>query len=168
MPNPLRSQHGGSAVSPFTPTLQMHGCVTGCFKNQIDNLPLNTGSVRPTQGRTCVVLQVNGGSQSFNVVNELRRLARWMRMLCIVNQSSVAKAWNEFDDEGRMKPSDFRDRVVDCIEEFAKYTRIQREYADFMVDRYSERKEKEEKGRLLTQAEKEAAKAGETWTARPK
>ena len=82
---------------------EMHGCVTGAFKNQIDWLPLNTGSVRPTQGRTCVVLQVNGGSQSFNVVNELRRLARWMRMPCCTNQSSVPKAWQEFDDDGRMK-----------------------------------------------------------------
>ncbi|CAK0821569.1 unnamed protein product, partial [Prorocentrum cordatum] len=97
---------------------EMHGCVTGAFKNQIDWLPLNTGSVRPTQGRTCAVLQVNGGSQSFNVVNELRRLARWMRMPCSTNQSSVAKAWQEFDDDGRMKPSGFRDRVVDVMEEY--------------------------------------------------
>lgn len=83
---------------------EMHGCITGAFKNQIDWLPLNSGSVRPTQGRTCAVLQVNGGSQSFNAVNELRRLARWMRMPCTTNQSSVAKAWKEFDDDGRMKP----------------------------------------------------------------
>lgn len=137
---------------------EMHGCVTGAFKNQIDWLPLNTGSVRPTQGRTCVVLQVNGGSQSFNVVNELRRLARWMRMPCCTNQSSVAKAWQEFDDDGRMKPSGFRDRVVDVMEEYYKFTLIMREHADFLVDRYSERKEVAEKGRLLTQAEKEAAK----------
>lgn len=87
---------------------EMHGVITGCFKNQIDWIPLNTGSVRPTQGRTCAVLQVNGGSQSFNAVNELRRLARWMRMPCCTNQSSVAKAWQEFDDDGRMKPSSFR------------------------------------------------------------
>jgi len=134
---------------------EMHGCVTGAFKNQIDWLPLNTGSVRPTQGRTCAVMQVNGGSQSFNAVNELRRLARWMRMPCTVNQSSIAKAWKEFDDDGRLKPSDFRERVVDVMEEHLKFTRILREHADFLVDRYSERREIAEQGRLLTQAEKE-------------
>lgn len=137
---------------------EMHGCITGAFKNQIDWLPLNTGSVRPTQGRTCVVLQVNGGSQSFNAVNEMRRLARWMRMPCSTNQSSVAKAWQEFDDDGRMKPSGFRERVVDVVEEFYKFTLIMREHADFLVDRYSERKEVAAKGKLLTQAEKEAEK----------
>ncbi|CAK8992195.1 NADPH-dependent FMN reductase ArsH (Arsenical resistance operon protein ArsH) [Durusdinium trenchii] len=137
---------------------EMHGCVTAAFKNQIDWLPLNTGSVRPTQGRTCVVLQVNGGSQSFNVVNELRRLARWMRMPCCTNQSSVPKAWQEFDEEGRMKESDFRDRVVDVMEEYFKFTLIMREHADFLNSRFSERKEVALKGRLLTQAEKEAAK----------
>ncbi|KAH8092063.1 NADPH-dependent FMN reductase [Aureococcus anophagefferens] len=140
---------------------EMHGCITGAFKNQIDWLPLNTGSVRPTQGRTCVVMQVNGGSQSFNAVNELRRLARWMRMPCCTNQSSVAKAWQEFDDDGRMKPSGFRDRVVDVAEEYVKFTKIMREYADDLNDRYSERYETAEKGRLLTQAEKEAAKEKE-------
>ena len=134
---------------------EMHGCITGAFKNQIDWLPLNTGSVRPTQGRTCVVLQVNGGSQSFNAVNELRRLARWMRMPCCTNQSSVAKAWKEFDEDGRMKASDFRDRVVDVAEEFHKFTLIMREYADDLNDRFSERSEKYEEGKLLTQAEKE-------------
>lgn len=136
---------------------EMHGCITGAFKNQIDWLPLNTGSVRPTQGRTCAVLQVNGGSQSFNAVNELRRLARWMRMPCTTNQSSVPKAWQEFDDSGRMKSSSLRDRVVDVMEEHIKFTRLMREHADFLVDRYSERKEIAEKGRLLTQAEKEKA-----------
>lgn len=134
---------------------EMHGCLTGCFKNQIDWLPLNTGSVRPTQGRTCVVLQVNGGSQSFNAVNEMRRLARWMRMPCCTNQSSVAKAWKEFDDCGRMKPSDFRDRVVDVTEEFLKFTLVMREYTEDLNDRFSERSEKYEEGTLLTQAEKE-------------
>jgi len=137
---------------------EMHGTITGVFKNQIDWIPLNTGSVRPTQGRTAVVLQVSGGSQSFNAVNELRKLARWMRMPCSVNQSSVAKAWQEFDDEGRMKESHYRDRVVDVVEEFYKFTLLMREHADFLVDRYSERKEREEKGRLLSQAEKEALK----------
>ena len=86
------------------------------MKNQIDSIPLNTGSMRPTQGRTCLVAQVNGGSQSFNAVNSLRILARWMRMPCCTNQSSVAKAWQEFDENGRMKDSSFRDRVVDCAE----------------------------------------------------
>lgn len=95
---------------------EMHGTVTGVFKNQIDWIPLNTGSVRPTQGRTCLVAQVNGGSQSFNAVNYLRILARWMRMPCCTNQSSIAKAWKEFDDNGRMKDSSFRERVVDCAE----------------------------------------------------
>lgn len=136
---------------------EMHGCITGCFKNQIDWLPLNSGSVRPTQGRTCAVLQVNGGSQSFNGVNELRRLARWMRMPCTTNQSSVAKAWKEFDDDGRMKSSDYRDRVVDVMEEHLKFTKLMREHADFLVDRWSERREIAEKGRLQTQAEKEAS-----------
>jgi len=138
---------------------EMHGTVTGVFKNQIDWIPLNTGSVRPTQGRTCLVAQVNGGSQSFNAVNYLRLLARWMRMPCNTNQSSIAKAWNEFDDDtGRMKESSFRDRVVDCAEEFAKFTAIMTPVADELTDRYSERKEKEEKGRLLSQAEKETTK----------
>jgi len=136
---------------------EMHGAPTGVFKNQIDWLPLNTGSVRPTQGRTCAVLQVNGGSQSFNVVNELRRLARWMRMPCTTNQSSIAKAWQEFDDDGRLKEGPFRDRVVDVMEEHFKFTLLVREQADFLVDRYSERKEIAAKGRLLTQAEKEGA-----------
>lgn len=134
---------------------EMHGTVTGVFKNQIDWLPLNTGSVRPTQGRTCAVLQVNGGSQSFNVVNELRKLARWMRMPCTTNQSSIAKAWQEFDDHGRLKEGRFRERVIDVMEEHFKFTLLVREHADFLVDRYSERKEIAAKGRLLSQAEKE-------------
>lgn len=136
---------------------EMHGQITGTFKNQIDWLPLNTGSVRPTQGRTCMVAQVNGGSQSFNAVNTLRQLARWMRMPCCTNQSSVAKAWKEFDDDGRMKDSSFRDRVIDVSEEFAKFTIALTPISDDLVNRYSERKEKEAEGRLLTQAEKEKA-----------
>jgi arsenic resistance protein ArsH len=138
---------------------EMHGTITGTFKNQIDWIPLNTGSVRPTQGRTCLVAQVNGGSQSFNGVNALRLLARWMRMPCNTNQSSIAMAWKEFeDDTGRMKDSSFRDRVVDCAEEFAKFSAVMTPIADELTDRYSERKEKEEKGRLLTQSEKEKVK----------
>lgn len=138
---------------------ELHGAPSGSFKNQIDWIPLNTGSVRPTQGRTCLVAQCNGGSQSFNVVNALRVLARWMRMPCCTNQSSVAKAWQQFDDNGRMKQSDFRDRVVDCAEEMAKFTAIMAPAMDDLNDRYSERTEKEREGRLLSQAEKESKKA---------
>lgn len=135
---------------------EMHGQLTGVFKNQIDWIPLNTGSVRPTQGKTCCVAQVNGGSQSFNAVNSLRLLARWMRMPCVTNQSSVPKAWQEFGEEdGRMKDSSLRDRVVDCSEEFAKFAAVMAPISDDLTDRYSERKEKEKEGRLLTQAEKE-------------
>ena len=105
---------------------------------------------------------MNGGSQSFNAVNELRRLARWMRMPCTTNQSSVAKAWQEFDEAGRMKPSGYRERVVDVMEEHFKFTLLLREQADFLVDRYSERKEIAAKGRLLTQQEKEGAPPIET------
>lgn len=137
---------------------ELHGNLCSVFKNQIDWIPLNTGSVRPTQGKCVAVLQVNGGSQSFNVVNTLRLLARWMRMLCVTNQSSVPMAWKQFDDHGRMKESSLRDRVVDVMEELIRTARINREYSDIFTDRYSERKEKEEKGRLLTQAEKEKEK----------
>lgn len=137
---------------------EMHGTITGTFKNQIDWIPLNTGSVRPTQGKTCAVAQVNGGSQSFNAVNALRLLARWMRMPCCTNQSSIEKAWKEFDDDGRMKDSSYRERVVDVAEEFAKFTAVMAPVADELTNRYSERKERMEKGKLLTQAEKEAAK----------
>lgn len=140
---------------------ELHGNLCSVFKNQIDWIPLNTGSVRPTQGKSVAVLQVNGGSQSFNVVNTLRLLARWMRMNCTCNQSSVPMAWKEFDEDGRMKESSLRERVVDVMEEFVKTARVNREYADFFTDRYSERKERAEKGRLLTQAEKEAAKEKE-------
>jgi arsenic resistance protein ArsH len=119
---------------------ERHGTITGVFKNQIDWLPLEDGSVRPTQGRTLAVMQVSGGSQSFNVVNALRVLGRWMRMVTIPNQSSVAKAWNEFDTAGRMKPSPYYDRVVDVMEELMKFTLLVRGRSDYLVDRYSERK----------------------------
>ncbi len=119
---------------------ERHGAITGVFKNQIDWLPLEDGSVRPTQGRTLAVMQVCGGSQSFNVVNTLRVLGRWMRMLTIPNQSSVPKAWQEFDDSGRMKPSPLYDRVVDVMEELVKFTWMTRDRSDYLVDRYSERK----------------------------
>ncbi|WP_269791893.1 arsenical resistance protein ArsH [Stenotrophomonas sp. Iso1] len=119
---------------------ERHGTVTGVLKNQIDWLPLEEGSVRPTQGRTLAVMQVSGGSQSFNVVNALRVLGRWMRMVTIPNQSSVPKAWQEFDGNGRMRPSPYYDRVVDVMEELVKFTLMVRGRSDYLVDRYSERK----------------------------
>ncbi len=122
------------------------------FKNQIDWLPLEDGSVRPTQGKTLAVMQVNGGSQSFNVVNTLRVLGRWMRMVTIPNQSSVAKAWQEFDDNGRMKPSSYYDRVVDVMEELMKFTLLVRGRSDYLVDRYSERRGAEEARRISASA----------------
>jgi len=120
---------------------EMHGTITGVFKNQIDWIPLTLGAVRPTQGRTLAVMQVSGGSQSFNTVNALRVLGRWMRMLTIPNQSSVAKAYQEFHDDGRMKDSSYRDRVVDVMEELYKFTLLTRDIRDVLVDRYSERRE---------------------------
>ena len=119
---------------------ERHGAITGVIKSQIDWIPLEIGSVRPTQGRTLAVMQVSGGSQSFNAVNTLRLLGRWMRMITIPNQSSVAMAWKEFDDNDRMKPSSYYDRVVDVMEELVKFTLLTRGHADYLVDRYSERK----------------------------
>lgn len=120
---------------------ERHGTITGVFKSQIDWLPLEIGSVRPTQGRTLAVMQVCGGSQSFNAVNALRVLGRWMRMFTIPNQSSVAKAFEEFDDEGRMKPSSYYDRVVDVMEELVKITLLLRDSSAYLTNRYSERKD---------------------------
>lgn len=120
---------------------ERHGAITGIMKAQIDWLPLEMGSVRPTQGRTLAVMQVSGGSQSFNAVNTLRLLGRWMRMITIPNQSSVAKAFQEFDEAGRMKPSSMYDRVVDVMEELVKFTLLTRDSAAYLTDRYSERKE---------------------------
>ncbi|AKA24946.1 arsenical resistance protein ArsH [Pseudomonas chlororaphis] len=120
---------------------ERHGAMSAVFKAQIDWIPLALGAVRPTQGKTLAVMQVCGGSQSFNVVNQLRVLGRWMRMFTIPNQSSVPKAYLEFDDAGRMKPSAFYDRVVDVMEELVKFTLLLRDHQAVLVDRYSERKE---------------------------
>ncbi|MDR7023212.1 arsenical resistance protein ArsH [Pseudomonas peli] len=120
---------------------ERHGAMTGVFKSQIDWIPLSMGAVRPTQGKTLALMQVSGGSQSFNALNQMRVLGRWMRMFTIPNQSSVAKAFLEFDDAGRMKPSAYYDRVVDVMEELIKFTLLLRGQTDYLVDRYSERKE---------------------------
>ena len=120
---------------------EMHGNITGVFKNQIDWIPLSIGAVRPTQGKTLAVMQVSGGSQSFNAVNSLRILGRWMRMFTIPNQSSVPKAWQEFHADGRMKDSNYRDRVIDVVEELFRITLLMRSQADYLTERYSERKE---------------------------
>jgi arsenic resistance protein ArsH len=120
---------------------ERHGAMTGIMKAQIDWIPLSQGALRPTQGKALAVLPVSGGSQSFNSVNQLRVLGRWMRMLTIPNQSSVPKAWQEFDEAGRMKPSAYYDRVVDVMEELMKFTLLTREVSPYLVDRYSERRE---------------------------
>ncbi|WP_349665929.1 arsenical resistance protein ArsH [Phaeovulum sp. NW3] len=120
---------------------ERHGAMTGLMKTQIDWIPLSEGAVRPTQGKTLAIMQVSGGSQSFNAVNQMRVLGRWMRMLTIPNQSSIPKAFQEFDDAGRMRPSPLYDRIVDVMEELMKFTLLTRDRADYLVDRYSERKE---------------------------
>lgn len=120
---------------------ERHGAMTGIMKSQIDWIPLSVGAVRPTQGKTLAVMEVSGGSQSFNAVNQMRILGRWMRMLTIPNQSSVAKAFLEFQEDGRMKPSAYYDRVVDVMEELVKFTLLTRDATPYLVDRYSERKE---------------------------
>lgn len=120
---------------------ERHGAITGLMKAQIDHLPLNMGGMRPTQGRTLAVMQVSGGSQSFNAVNTMRLLGRWMRMITIPNQSSVAKAFEQFDEEGRMKPSDYYERIVDVMEELVRFTILTRSHSALLVDRYSERRE---------------------------
>ena len=123
---------------------ERHGAMTGIMKSQIDWIPLSEGAVRSSQGKTLAVMQVSGGSQSFNAVNQMRILGRWMRMITIPNQSSVAKAWMEFEEDGRMKPSAYYDRIVDVMEELVKYTLLIRGRTEYLVDRYSERKESAE------------------------
>ncbi len=123
---------------------ERHGAMTGIMKAQIDWLPLNMGGIRPTQGKTLAVMQVCGGSQSFNTVNQLRILGRWMRLITIPNQSSVPKAFLEFDDNDRMKPSPYYNRIVDVMEELMKFTLLTRDTRDYLVDRYSERIESAE------------------------
>jgi arsenic resistance protein ArsH len=124
---------------------ERHGAMSGVMKSQIDWIPLAVGSIRPTQGRALAVMQVSGGSQSFNALNQMRVLGRWMRMITIPNQSSVAKAYQEFDEAGRMKPSSYYDRVVDVMEELVKFTVLTRDVSGYLTDRYSERKEDAEK-----------------------
>lgn len=120
---------------------ERHGSITGIMKAQIDWIPLSIGAVRPTQGKTLALMQVSGGSQSFNAVNQLRLLGRWMRMITIPNQSSVAKAYEQFDEAGRMKPSPYYDRIVDVMEELMRFTLLTRDCSQYLTDRYSERKE---------------------------
>ncbi|CAM5630134.1 arsenical resistance protein ArsH [Sphingobium scionense] len=120
---------------------ERHGQISGIMKTQIDHLPLQMGGMRPTQGRALAVMQVSGGSQSFNAVNTLRLLGRWMRMFTIPNQSSVAMAYKEFDEAGRMRPSSYYDRIVDVMEELVRFTILLRPHAAQLVDRYSERRE---------------------------
>ncbi len=130
---------------------ERHGAMTSVLKAQIDWIPLSIGAIRPTQGKTLAVMQVSGGSQSFNAVNQMRVLGRWMRMITIPNQSSVAKAYEQFDDDGMMKPSPYYDRVVDVVEELMKFTLLTRDASAYLTNRYSERKE---------DAEKSAARVG--------
>jgi arsenical resistance protein ArsH len=120
---------------------ERHGAMTGLMKTQVYWIPLSMGAVRPTQGKTLAVMQVSGGSQSFNAVNQMRILGRWMRLITIPNQSSIPKAFQEFDEAGRMRPSPLYDRIVDVMEELMKFTLLTRDRADYLVDRYSERKE---------------------------
>jgi len=127
---------------------EQHGAMTACFKNQIDWLPLSDGAVRPTQGRCVALMQVNGGSQSFNVVNQMRILGRWMRMLVIPNQSSVPQTWREFDEQDEMKESNYKQRVIDVLEELFKFTLLIRDRSNYLTTRFSEQEEMRKQGEL--------------------
>ena len=123
---------------------EQHGTMTGVMKLQIDWLPLNMGGVRHTQGKTLALMQVTGGSQSFNALNQMRVLGRWMRMLTIPNQSSIPRAFLEYEDGDRLPEGQFYSRVVDVMEELVKFTWLVRGRAGYLVDRYSERVESAE------------------------
>ena len=127
---------------------EIHGSMCGTFKNQIDWIPLKTGAVRPTQGKTLALMQVTGGSQSYNVVNQMRVLGRWMRMVTIPNQSSVPKAWQEFDEHGVMRDSAYKERIVDVMEELFRFTLLLRDRSDVLTTRFSEQKSLAETGAL--------------------
>jgi len=127
---------------------EIHGNMSGAMKSQIDWIPLSIGAVRPTQGKVLAVMQVSGGSQSFNAINNMRLLGRWMRMITIPNQSSVAKAYNEFESNGTMKASGYRNRIVDVMEELMRFTYLTRDQKSFLVDRYSERNESDPVGHI--------------------
>lgn len=137
---------------------EIHGNMSAVFKNQIDWLPLKEGAVRSTQGKTLAVMQISGGSQSFNSINSLRVLGRWMRMFTIPNQSSIAKAWQEFDSDGQLKDSPYRDRVIDILQELLKITLLMRDQSEYLTERYSENKDaiepalKQEVGQLAEQS----------------
>ena len=131
---------------------EIHGNMSAAFKNQIDWLPLDQSAVRATQGKTLAVMQISGGSQSFNTVNSLRVLGRWMRMFTIPNQSSIAKAWQEFDENGQLKDSPFRDRVIDVLEELFKTTLLMRDHSDYLTERFSENKSLDSTISEITQA----------------
>lgn len=134
---------------------EIHGNFSGVFKNQIDWLPLKQSAVRATQGKTLAVMQLSGGSQSFNAVNNLRVLGRWMRMFAIPNQSSIAKAWQEFDSHGKLKDSPYRDRVIDVLEELFKITLLMRSQSSYLTERFSEQKS-EQKSEMDNQALEQA------------
>ncbi|SPL69880.1 arsenical resistance protein ArsH [Acinetobacter stercoris] len=123
---------------------ERHGSMSTIFKAQIDWIPLAAGAIRATQGKTLALMQVCGGSQSFNTVNQMRILGRWMRMITIPNQSSIPKAFLEFGEEGRMKASAYYNRIVDVMEELYKFTLLTRGQSAYLTDRYSERVESAE------------------------
>ncbi len=123
---------------------ERHGSITSIMKAQIDWIPLSLGGIRPTQGKTLAIMQVSGGSQSFNTVNQLRILGRWMRMITMPNQSSIPKAFLEFDDNDRMLSSPLYQRIVDVCEELVKFTWLTRGRSAYLTDRYSERVESAE------------------------